>query len=698
MTEDRWQVLRDSIQALLKADGAPSLRQLAERPNVDQGQLSKFLNGKTKSLSGDAVAELAEALGTTVGALWGEQTTPLVGLRHAELAKPIRNPRNVFDKEDLQELAASIAVHGVLENLVVQPANAKGLHPVVIGERRHQAVGLLVDAGETIAGVPAADYRIACQIVDGTPIEIMEKALAENIHRKDLTPMEEAEAFEWLRDEAKWSTAQIAEKIGKTQRFVQRRLTLVDKLSKPAQTALRKGDINFAQAEALSVGKASEQKEALGNIKEGYGGWATAEGIKRHLLSDKYPVDRAHFDRSLYNGKYIQDEGGEDAYFADSAQFERLQREAAAATLATLKEEWSWGELYDSQKGQYFSEWQYKKSTNKKKAGAVVEIRYNMEVKITRGIVPDTGTAAAKSATPKPKKHFSDKHLQRAKNLKTAALQDAVLQDHGAALRLCVMGLLGEEAVKVSVDRPDGADVLSGAKTIEASLRTYTAIGGKKEDASSKDETTPRLQDPPMRSTWQSGMDPVKVWDILTRMKDAEVLQVLAVVIAGQTGSWNGYQAQLGDSAFVARLAADLGVDMQPTADAQLRDEDFLKSCGKQHAIEIARDLGAPAKIDTGKKPKPIEDMTAKFTRLQIGSLLDGGAGKDYIPRELKFGTEADLKKRSKPLPTKVSDIAKKPADDDEDDEPAPPKADAGNEATIQAAGDLDVPEFLRRS
>lgn len=123
-----------------------------------------------------------------------------------------RQPRRRFDEEGLQELADSIGAHGVLNPVLVRPAGDG--YELVHGERRWRAARL---AG--LAQIPA-------EVRDLSDEEVFEIALAENLQREDLTPVEEAEAFAHYLSDGMTQTA-LAQKIAKSQSYVAQKLRLL---------------------------------------------------------------------------------------------------------------------------------------------------------------------------------------------------------------------------------------------------------------------------------------------------------------------------------------------------------------------------------------------------------------------------------------------------------------------------------------
>jgi ParB family chromosome partitioning protein len=116
-----------------------------------------------------------------------------------------KNPyqtRYVFDEEMLWELRDSIKEHGVVQPIVVRPAEEEGRYILVLGERRLRASKL---AGKET--IPALVRRVS-------PQQAAEMTVLENVVREDLNPIEQAEAFRVLSQEFKLTQAQIADRIG----------------------------------------------------------------------------------------------------------------------------------------------------------------------------------------------------------------------------------------------------------------------------------------------------------------------------------------------------------------------------------------------------------------------------------------------------------------------------------------------------
>jgi len=119
-------------------------------------------------------------------------------------------PRQVIG--DLSELTASIREKGVLEPLLVRPLN--GRYQIIAGERRYRAAH---DAG--LAELP-------CVVREVSDAETMELALIENLQRKDLSALEEADGLKVLKDSYGYTHEQMAERLGKSRTSITETLSL----------------------------------------------------------------------------------------------------------------------------------------------------------------------------------------------------------------------------------------------------------------------------------------------------------------------------------------------------------------------------------------------------------------------------------------------------------------------------------------
>jgi len=164
-----------------------------------------------------------------------------------------RQPREKFDIEELENLAASIREHGVIQPLIVSPGK-NGIYVLIAGERRLQA--------SRKAGLKTVPVVIR----HATDQQLLELALIENIQRADLNPVEEAEAYQHLAKEFKMSHEAIAARVGKSRVAVTNTIRLLD-ASAAVKQALVDGQITEGHARAmLRLSSASAQEELLKKI------------------------------------------------------------------------------------------------------------------------------------------------------------------------------------------------------------------------------------------------------------------------------------------------------------------------------------------------------------------------------------------------------------------------------------------------
>lgn len=146
-------------------------------------------------------------------------------------------PRKHFDEAALSELADSIALHGVIQPLLVRPISDGG-YQLIAGERRWRASRL---AG--LSEVPVV-------IREMTDSEAMELALIENLQREDLNPIEEAEGYKLLMDTYSLTQEQAAERVGKSRPAVANAMRLLS-LPKEVLDLIKEGRISSGHGRTL---------------------------------------------------------------------------------------------------------------------------------------------------------------------------------------------------------------------------------------------------------------------------------------------------------------------------------------------------------------------------------------------------------------------------------------------------------------
>lgn len=156
-------------------------------------------------------------------------------------------PRKDFDEEAIQLLADSIAVHGVLQPIIVREnSDFPGTYEIIAGERRWRA--------SKIAGLS----EIPVVLVDGDDLKMAQIAIVENVQREDLNPVEEAMAYQALIERFGLTQEQLSKEVGKSRPAIANMLRLVD-LPDEVLQFLKEGKITSGHARAI-LGLDSEEQ------------------------------------------------------------------------------------------------------------------------------------------------------------------------------------------------------------------------------------------------------------------------------------------------------------------------------------------------------------------------------------------------------------------------------------------------------
>ena len=123
--------------------------------------------------------------------------------------------RKTFDEDSIKELASSIERHGILQPITVEP-RPDGTYTLLIGERRFIAAKRV---GMDVVPAIVMDEKLK-------PDESLEARLIENLHREGLDPLDEAEAYQQLRDMGN-NVSEVARRVGKPRYYVSKRLRLL---------------------------------------------------------------------------------------------------------------------------------------------------------------------------------------------------------------------------------------------------------------------------------------------------------------------------------------------------------------------------------------------------------------------------------------------------------------------------------------
>ncbi|MET3772291.1 MULTISPECIES: ParB/RepB/Spo0J family partition protein [Arthrobacter] len=238
----------------------------------------------------------------------GVELVEVPGVRFAEI--PVmdihpnrKQPRNVFDEDDMAELVHSVREIGVLQPIVVRKSTESGSEPfeLVMGERRWRAV--------QAAGLDT----IPAIVRDTTDDDLLRDALLENLHRSQLNPLEEAAAYQQLLEDFGTTHEQLADRIGRSRPQVSNTLRLL-KLPPLVQRRVAAGVLSAGHARALLSLPDAAAMERLAQkiVAEGMSVRATEEAVTLYQdpakpVKNNIPRPGARHERLDYLASSLSD-------------------------------------------------------------------------------------------------------------------------------------------------------------------------------------------------------------------------------------------------------------------------------------------------------------------------------------------------------------------------------------------------------
>jgi len=200
----------------------------------------------------EALLQGAGSLDVDLNQASGETTDELQHLPVEWLQRGVYQPRRDLDPEALEELAASVRQHGIMQPIVVRSIGVNR-YEIIAGERRWRAAQLA-----ELPNVPA----LVKDVPDESAIAM---ALIENIQREDLNAMEEAMALHRLQDEFSLTQQQVADAVGKSRSAIANLLRLLQ-LQEPVRLMLERGDLDMGHARSLLALEADDQAQAAREV------------------------------------------------------------------------------------------------------------------------------------------------------------------------------------------------------------------------------------------------------------------------------------------------------------------------------------------------------------------------------------------------------------------------------------------------
>jgi len=258
------------------------------------------------------------------------------------------NVRKTHADKGIDELAASIAAHGLLQSLVVRK-DKRGKYAVVAGRRRLLALQSLVETGTV-----ETDRPIPCTLIaDDT--DATEIGLAENVQRESMHPADEFDAFKALIDGG-MPPADVAARFGVTETVVQKRLKLA-KVSPKLIAAYRKGDLTLQHIMAFAVTDDHAKQERvfkeLTNWQKQHPDDIRNVLIEDEITSDDYRVKFVTLNAYEKAGGTVRrdlfSEGEDGVFIQDNVLLESLVARKLERTATKLRKEgWNWVEMRPS--------------------------------------------------------------------------------------------------------------------------------------------------------------------------------------------------------------------------------------------------------------------------------------------------------------------------------------------------------------
>jgi ParB family chromosome partitioning protein len=276
------------------------------------------------------------------------QTTIIRDVPLAKLVPSEKNVRRTGRDTGIEELAASIVAHGLLQSLSVRPVldadgAETGKFSVIGGGRRLAALKLLAKRKTIVKS-----YAVPCLINEGDEEEV---SLAENVVRVSLHPADQFEAFKRLADEHGFGAEEIAARFGVTPHVVRQRLRL-GAISPKLMQVYRDGGLSLDQLTAFAISEDhTRQEQVYDNLP-----WNKEPHIIRRMMTETHV--RAGDRRAVFVGADAYTEAGgvilrdlfsEDGggYFEDAALLDRLALEKLEKIAADVRAEgWKWAQAF----------------------------------------------------------------------------------------------------------------------------------------------------------------------------------------------------------------------------------------------------------------------------------------------------------------------------------------------------------------
>lgn len=452
----------------------------------------------------------------------------------SRLVRSKANVRRTGRAQGIDALMASIAAHGLRQNLNVRPTSG-GRFEVVAGGRRLEALKRLVRDG-----VLDADTDIPCVLVEDND-NAQEISLAENTLREAMHPDDECTAFRALVDTGA-SIEDIAARFGITTTLVRQRLKLAG-VSPKLRQHFRKGDLDLSQMMAFALIDDHDQQEHIfaslptwNRDADAIRGQITGDGLpSTHRLSRFVGIEAYEQAGGTVLRDLFDDE--QPATLMDTALVERLATQKLESEAAYLRAEgWSWVTIairpdYTTHFGRVYpqvadgSDERFYAASDMARAGARVTLDYNGELTIERGLLD---AAALRAEAKAAQGNGADK---QAASLSATLVEDLTAH-RTAALRL-MLANDGRLAL-ASLVHALGSSVLYGASRDASCLQVSARCEPLQRHVASTDECTAHHDVAALLASWQAQLpqDPDAFWLWCLAQEQETLLKLLSLITA----------------------------------------------------------------------------------------------------------------------------------------------------------------------
>jgi len=552
----------------------------------------------------------------------------LLSISLSQLVPSKANPRKLFDVSTIEGLAASIRADGLLQNLVVAPANGKGKrYTIISGERRYRALKLLEERGELPDG-----FTIPVEVRSRlTKEESLRLSTVENLQRADLTPLEQTAALTKLVKDGE-RLDDVAAQTGLSATTIKRRLAL-NGLCKEAKQALEAKILSLAQAEALTLGTDEDQKRFVEEI--GRGQFHSPDWIKSRLIGKRPCVSDAIFPLERYTGTLTTDLFADDAasFFDDAEQFLSLQKEAAEELAEHHRATAAWVDVTEDW---HIRHWHYEEAPEGEPGGVLINVSPRGEVEIIEGLIKtklddDTAEAIAENpiAPPKRKASHSTSLRRMLACHKSMAVQEMLLSATRRAKELAAVRSFVELEQHTSIGMLAKEEDPQGAyRVLDAQAKHFAAKLGlvpeQGEDIWSVF--------PPDRP------DDVAVYRSVKAFSDHELEAFQILVTALSFGQGNCDKFDTGESLFNV-IARDLKVSMR---NHWRPDRSFFEKRTRDQLVSVAKECGfgdGRSSLSSYKKSELVSGLAKFFAEAQSAADPTPAQRKalDWLPQVMLF-------------------------------------------------------------